>query len=250
VGVLFDQPALRGAAFGLSAADGRAHLVVKSQLDPKLAKQGTSGFRKFTPTLAADVPASAMAYLGVSNVAPALQRILAAAGSTSAQLGPLVTQLADPLKKVFPGEAAIVLTSAAPAPVLTIMGHAKDEAATRKTLAALPAAVRKSFSTAVFDGKVAVSTDPKGIAAVRAGGDRLPDGGQWSKTVGNHPESVSSLLFLNFSRLLTLGEQTGLAQSKAYQAAKADLSQVRAIGAYTSGSDSESTAEISLLITS
>jgi hypothetical protein len=249
-GVLFDQPALRGAAFGLSAADGRAHLVVKSQLDPKLAKQSTSGFQKFTPTLAADVPASAMAYLGVSNVAPALQRILAAAGSTSAQLGPLVTQLADPLKKVFPGEAAIVLTSAAPAPVLTIMGHAKDEAATRRTLAALPAAVRRSFATAVWDGKVAVSTDPKGIAAVRADGEHLPDGGQWSKTVGNHPESVSSLLFLNFSRLLTLGEQTGLAQSKAYQAAKADLSQVRAVGAYTSGSDSESTAEISLLITS
>ncbi|HEY4097330.1 MAG TPA: hypothetical protein VGM33_17545 [Baekduia sp.] len=249
-GVLFDQPALRGAAFGLSAAGDHARLVVKSQLDPKLAQHSGSGFTKFTPTLAADVPASAMAYLGVSNVGPALQRILAAAGTSSAQLQPLVGKLAAPLKRVFPGEAAIVLTSAAPAPVLTILAATKDDAATRKTLAALPATVRKSFTTAVWDGKVAVSTDPKGIAAVKAGGEHLTDSENWSKAVGNHPESVSSLLFLDFSRLLTLGEQTGLGQSSAYQAAKGDLVKVHAIGASTSGSDSESTAEISLLITS
>jgi hypothetical protein len=249
-GTLFDQPALRGAAFGVSAAGDRVRLVVKSQLDPKLARSTASGFTKFTPTLADAVPATAMAYLGVSNLAPALQRILAAAGSSSAQLKPLVGKLDKPLAQVFPGEAAIVLTSAAPAPVLTILAAAKDEAATRKALAGLPAAVRQSFSTAVWDGKVAVSTDPKGIAAMKAGGDHLTDTDQWSKAVGNHPDLVSSLLFLNFSRLLTLGEQTGLGQSSAYQAAKGDLSKVRAIGAHTSGNDSESTAEISLLITS
>ena len=60
---------------------------------------------------------------------------------------------------------------------------------------------------------------------------------------------MSSLLFLDFSRLLTLGEQTGLEASRAYQAAKADLEKVRAIGAHTSGNDSESTAEIALLLT-
>jgi hypothetical protein len=250
VGTLFDQPALRGAAFGVSAAGDRVRLVVKSQLDPKVARSTASGFEKFTPSLADDVPATAMAYLGVSNLAPALQRILAAAGTSSAPLKPLIGQLDEPLKQVFPGEAAIVLTSAAPAPVLTILAAARDEAATRRALAALPAAVRKSFTTAVWDGKVAVSTDPKGVAAMKAGGDRLTDTGQWTRAVGDHPELVSSLLFLNFSRLLTLGEQTGLGQSSAYQAAKGDLSKVRAIGAHTSGNDSESTAEISLLITS
>jgi hypothetical protein len=249
-GVLFDQPALRGAAFGLSAGGDRARLVVKSQLDPKLARSTASGFHKFKPTLAADVPASAMAYLGVSNVAPALQRVLAAAGSGSKGLAPLVGGLDQSLRKVFPGEAAIVLTSAAPAPVLTILAAAKDEAATRDALAALPAAVRKRFTTAVWDGKVAVSTDPKGIAAMKAGGRHLTDTAQWSKALGNHPDLVSSLVFLDFSRLLTLGEQTGLGRSSAYRGAKADLSKVRAIGAHTSGNDSESTAEISLLITS
>jgi hypothetical protein len=247
-GVLFDQPALRGAAFGLSASGDHARLVVKSQLDPAIARSTASGFRKFKPTLASEVPASAMAYLGVSNLAPALQRILAAAGTSSKQLQPLVGKLDRPLRKVFPGEAAIVLTSAAPAPVLTILAHADDESATRAALASLPAAVRKSFATAVWDRKVAVSTDPKGIEAMKAGGEHLTETGQWSKALGNHPESVSSVLFLDFSRLLTLGEQTGLGQSSAYQAAKGDLSKVRAIGAHTSGNDSESTAEIFLLI--
>ena len=43
-------------------------------------------------------------------------------------------------------------------------------------------------------------------------------------------------------------EETGLSASSAYRSAKADLQKVRAIGASTSGTSSESTAEISLLI--
>src|SRR4051794_8142820 len=250
-GVLFDQAALKGAAFGLSAEGDRIRLTVHSQLDPKLARSNTgAGFKPFTPTLAGDVPADAMAYLGVSNLAPALQRLIAAAGSSSATLKPLVGQLSAPLLKIFPGEAAIILTSKTPAPVLTLLAATKDEAGPRPALAQLPSAVRKSFTTAVWDGKVAVSTDPSGIAAVKAGGEHLADTDNFAKTVGNHPDRVSSLLFLNFSRLLTLGEATGLSDSSAYRAAKGDLQKVRAIGAATSGKSSESTAEISLLLTS
>jgi hypothetical protein len=250
-GVLFDQATLKGAAFGLSAAGDQVDVTVTSQLDPKLkaAAGAGSGFKPFTPTLASSVPADAMAYLGVSNLAPALQRLLAAAGSSSATLKSLAGALDKPLLKVFPGEAAIILTSSAPAPVLTLLAATEDEAAARKALADLPAAVRKTLSTAVWDGKVAVATDAKGIAAVKAGGKHLTDTANWQKTVGNHPESVSSLLFLNFNRLLELGEATGLSDSSAYRAAKADLQKVRAIGASTSGNDSESTAEISLLVT-
>jgi hypothetical protein len=241
-GTLFDQATLKGAAFGLSASGDHARLTVQSQLDPSLATgaaKAGSGFKPFHPTLASAVPADAMAYLGVSNLAPALQRLLAAAGAGSASLKPLVGSLDKPLLKVFPGEVAIILTSATPAPVLTLLAATKDEAG----------AVRKTLTSAVWDGKVAVSTDPKGIASVKAKGKHLTDLANWQKSVGNHPELVSSLLFLDFSRLLTLGEQTGLGASSAYRSAKADLQKVRAIGASTSGSTSESTAEISLLIT-
>jgi hypothetical protein len=249
-GVLFDQAALKGAAFGLSAAGDQATLTVQSQLDPKLKRSGSgAGFKPFSPQLVDAVPATAMAYLGVSNLAPALQRLLAAAGSSSSALKSLAGSLDEPLLKVFPGEVAVILTSSTPAPVLTLLAATKDEAATRKALAGLPAAVRATLATEVWDGKVAVATDAKGIAAVKGGGKRLVDTANWQKTVGNHPESVSSLLFLDFTRLLKLGEATGLSDSSAYRAAKADLQKVRAIGATTSGNSSESTAEISLLLT-
>jgi hypothetical protein len=250
-GVLFDQAALKGAAFGLSASGDKALLSVHSLLDPKLArtaKTGT-GFKPFKPTLASSVPADAMAYLGVSNLAPALQRLLAAAGSSSATLKSLATSLQGPLLKVFPNESAVILQSATPAPILTLLAATKDESASRKALAGLPAAVRRTLSTAVWDGKVAVSTSPKGIASVKGDGKHLTDTDNWSKAVGNHPDLVTSLLFLDFSRLLTLGEDTGLSASSAYRSAKADLQKVRAVGASTSGSNSESTAEISLLVT-
>jgi hypothetical protein len=251
-GVLFDQPSLVGAAFGIGAKGERVSLTVKSQLDPKLKASGGgagSSFKAFAPTLASAVPADAMAYLGVSNLGPALQRLLAAAGSSSDTIQQLAGSLDGPLLKAFPGEAAVVLTEATPAPILTVVAHAKDPAAARKALGALPASVRKTLSSAVFDGKVAVSTDPKGIAAVRAKGRRLADTANFRKAVGNHPNALSSLLFLDFTRLLTLGEATGLGDSSAYQAAKDDLTRVRAIGASTTGNDSESTAEISLLVT-
>jgi hypothetical protein len=254
-GVLFDQATLKGAAFGLSARGDQVKVRVESQLDPRLRRSGSgassgTGFKPFRPTLASEVPANAMAYLGVSNLAPALNRLLAAAGTQSRTLQPLVGSLSAPLLKVFPGEAAIILTEKTPAPVLTILARTSDENATRQALARLPAAVRRAFATAVWDGKVAVSTDPSGIAAVRAGGRHLADTANFTKSVGNHPDAVSSLLFLDFSRLLGLAEATGLGSSSAYKAAKADLQKVRAIGAATSGNDSESTAEITLLLTS
>jgi hypothetical protein len=248
IGVLFDQPALRGAAFGLEPQGEGAHLVVRSVLDPATARRNTSGFKPFEPSLQDAVPARAMAYLGVSNLGPALRRLLSAAGAGSDQLGAIVGDIDPNLLKLFQGESAIVLLPAAPAPVLALVARTSDEAATRQALAKLPAALRRAFKTAVFDGKVVVATSQAGIDAIRDPGTRLTDTDQWRKAVGDHPDRVSSLVFLDFSRLLQLGEQTGLGDSRAYQAYKRDLQQVRAIGAHTSGSGSESTAEISLLL--
>ena len=104
-GVLFDQAALKGAAFGVSAHDDQVKLDVESQLDPKL-KTGAntgSGFKPFKPALVDDVPDSAMAYLGVSNLAPALQRLLAAAGTSSATLKPLVGPAQQAAVEGLPG---------------------------------------------------------------------------------------------------------------------------------------------------
>ena len=66
--------------------------------------------------------------------------------------------------------------------------------------------------------------------------------------LGDRPDEVASLGFLDFSQLLELGEQTGLNDSRAYLAARDDLSRIRAVGVSSSGDEGETTAEILLSI--
>jgi hypothetical protein len=246
--VLFDQPALTAAGFALSAQQRGARLVVRSVLDPKRRGTGGSGFKPFEPTLDEAVPEGAMAYLGVRGLAGALARVLSAAGNDAQALAPLVGRLDPEILKVFQGEAAVLLLPSVPAPVLAIVAKADDEAAARRAIGRLPAAVRRAFSAEVFDGKLVVSTTAAGVRAVEDDKRKLVDSPDYRAVAGQHPSRVSSLVFLDFNRLLQLGEQTGLDESRAYLQVKDDLAKVRAVGAFSSGNATESTAEISLLI--
>jgi hypothetical protein len=105
------------------------------------------------------------------------------------------------------------------------------------------------FDYGVFDGKLVVSTQIAGIDAIRKQDKRLPGTDPWKGVmsgVGQKP--VTSLVFLDFSQLLRLGEQTGLNDSRAYLAVKDDLQKVRAIGARSQSGKDQSTAEITLSI--
>ena len=55
---------------------------------------------------------------------------------------------------------------------------------------------------------------------------------------------VTSLIFLDFSQLLRLAEQTGLNDSRAYLAVKDDLTRVRAVGVRSTGEGEDTTSEI------
>jgi hypothetical protein len=244
-GTLVDQPALRGAAFALSPAGPGARLTVRSILDADLQRR-LGGSKPFRPTLASELPAGAMAYLGVGDLKPALRRL----ARTSGGLGDLVADLPDEVLRLFSGEAAVMLSPASPAPIMSIVARTDDENAARERLRKLPARMKRVFVGDVFDGKVALATSREGLRALRAGGPRLDETPRWNSVAKVDGDSrVSSVLFLDFSRLLTLAEQTGLDSSSAYRAVRDDLSKVGAIGARTSGSDRETTSEIVLLIT-
>jgi hypothetical protein len=281
-GVLLDQPALVGAALGVTAEAHAAKVTIRSELDRRPRSTGPDApFKPFVPSLQDDAPAGALAYLGVSNVASAAKRIIGAAGTSSGSITQLLTALRQRLGasaqgRLFRGETAIVLTPSVPAPTLTVMARTKDEARTRASLLALQAPLAKAltiqgapapkfvrrgdtfqlrlvrgleFDYAVFDGKLVVSTQPAGIEAVRKAGARLPSSDGWKQTVGEKTGNpITSLVFLDFSQLLRLGEQTGLNQSRAYLGVKDDLQKVRAIGARSQSGDGESTAEITLSI--
>jgi hypothetical protein len=281
-GVLLDQPALKGAGIGLVAHDTSARLVVRSELDPKIKRNST--FKSFKPTLQAQTPQGVLGYLGVTGLSTALNRVLAATGPSTAGLGQLLKRAGAQLDKqsggrlskqvldVLKGEVGVTLTSALPAPVLTITANAKKE--TAGTLAQLETPIARllgknarfrtanvagqsahvvkagalQLAYAVFDGKLVISTATSGIAAVARGGKGLDQQAAFKAVSGDTPGSVSSLLFLDFTELLRLGEQTGLGDSRAYQSVRDDLQKVRAVGAWSSGAGDESTAEINLSI--
>jgi hypothetical protein len=281
-GVLLDQPALKGTGIGLVANDTSARLVVRSELDPKIKRSST--FKLFAPTLQSQTPQGVLGYLGVSGLSTALNRVLAATGPGAAGIGQLLKRAGTQLDKqsggrltkqvldVLKGEVGVTLTSALPAPVLTITAHAKN--GTAGTLAQLETPIARllgknarfrtanvagqtahvlkagglQLAYAVFNGNLVISTATSGIAAVIRGRDRLDNQPAFKAVGGDTPRSVSSVLFLDFTELLRLGEQTGLGDSRAYQSVRDDLQKVRAVGAWSSGAGDESTAEINLSI--
>jgi hypothetical protein len=59
---------------------------------------------------------------------------------------------------------------------------------------------------------------------------------------------MTSLLFLDLSQLLSLGEQTGLTTSAQFPALRADLKRIQAVGLESTSGEAESTAELFLQI--
>ena len=157
-GTLLDQPGLRGAAFGVTAEDEGARLTVTSMLDGK-RRSGT--FKPFTPSMAADVPDEALAYIGLAGLSTATTRLLGAAdGGQLSALGPLLARARTALSKqsggrldedllaLFRREVAVAISPAVPAPILTIIARTEDEAATRRTLARLQKPLAKILGPA------------------------------------------------------------------------------------------------------
>ncbi len=87
-----------------------------------------------------------------------------------------------------------------------------------------------------------------GVRRLRDADGEITDAEGFDEVLGDRPDEVGSLGFLDFSQLLELGEQTGLNDSRAYLAARDDLQKIRAVGVNSSGSEEETTAEILLSI--
>ena len=184
---------------------------------------------------------------------------------------------------LFRGEVALSLTASLPSPYLTVIARTSDEARTRTALGKLQAPLVQLFlpqtaqpgqaptfaerdigggvqafsldlaagvqiNYAVFGGKLVISTNLEGVRAVKRARGSLTDNGSYQATLGGRPKRVTSLVFLDFSQLLGLGERTGLNANRSYLAVRNDLRRIRALGASTSGGGTESTTELRLQI--
>jgi Protein of unknown function (DUF3352) len=179
------------------------------------------------------------------------------------------------LLALFEGEVALVIQPATPAPIFSIVTATEDDGGTRRTLDRLRAPLARllrpegepelqwdpvdlegtdawtlrlpngaSVTYAVADGKLILSTTPDGVSRIVDADESIEDADAFDDVLGDRPDRVGTLGFLDFSQLLELGEQTGLNDSRAYLAARDDLRQIRAIGVSSSSSEGESTAEI------
>jgi hypothetical protein len=222
-----------------------------------------------------------LAYLGVRGFDRAGTRLLSAAGAQAEVVAQLIAaaraalgqrrsaeverHLVEPLR----GEVAILLGAPGTQTVLTLIARSRDEAATRRALAALGTPLRRvlrdlkvtsatvegvpstvfragdrfQLHAAAFDGRLVLSTSQAGLAAAHEPESSLASANAF-EAVTDLPDEVGAVGFLDFDQLLKLGERTGLNTSRAYQAVRSDLAQVRSVGFSSSGNGGDTTAEI------
>ncbi len=240
---VLDQPGLRGLAFAVRPSDAGAAVAIRSAIDP--AAQREPGGTVSAEAIGA-VPDGALAALVVGRLGSSLTRLGRLTGAAPGQAG--LFSLSPAVRALFKGPSTVTLGRDGAAVVLTITTRTADEAAARAALAALPARRGARLPWRVSDGRIVIGTRRSGLNA-GAGRPPLERSAAWRRlfaAIGTSP--ASSLLFLDFRKLLVLAEQTGLGSDPAYRAVKADLGRIAAIGARAQSRPGESTVDLSLLI--
>jgi Protein of unknown function (DUF3352) len=101
---------------------------------------------------------------------------------------------------------------------------------------------------AVFHGLVVISTSLDGIAAITERGHALGQEQEFRQAMAGSPERVGSLLFLDSSQLLSLGEQMGITRGARLLALKPDLAHIHAVALNSTSGEDDTTAELYLQI--
>ncbi|UGS35799.1 DUF3352 domain-containing protein [Capillimicrobium parvum] len=268
-GVVLDRPNLRGTAVAVQAEDPGLVLTVAADVPGRKAQP-------LDPALLSSVPKNALAYFGSRGLDQSAGRLLAAAGTSA--LGDLIRQgrralgaegarsVGEDLLALLERETAVVLLPGVPAPTLLVMAKTENEERTRAALKRLTDALpgllpggkvtqadgvtkvtsdQAELDATVSDGKLMISTGMVGIDAARSSNGGIEDADAFKATVPDaRSGDVTSLVFLDFSQLLRLAEQTGLNDSRAYLAVKDDLTRVRAVGVRSTGEGEDTTSEI------
>jgi hypothetical protein len=281
-----DSAATAGVAASISVDGDSVSVTLRSHLDPDRAESAPGFFSAlptFEPTLASDVGADALAYLGVGSPADSVQSLLSQAAteapalkraygqvagslrksgkiSIARDLLPLLgTQVAlavEPVAAAAPQTPGVVATPGVPYVSLLAEGIDSQKAAAALALLQRPlteALVPKSgevggrvsafeplqiagveaqslavsanveLTYATYDDRLAVATDPLGIAQARAGGDGLAESEAFGRVTAGFPDEVSLIAYLDLRDLIALGEQIGLATDPGYATLAPDL---------------------------
>ncbi len=262
----------------LAELSGHPSALIAPKLPSVLPANATLMFDVSDLARAAPELLSAGTTAGIAGqVGPLLRRLGAALAAEGVNV--------HSLDSIFAGETAVLITPPGPlstSPSLAIVARTSNPAQTRTTLASLEVPLAQLFPApnagpgqapefddvqiagitahelslttglkidyAVADGLVVVSTSRSGIAAVLGSRRSLASQSEFQTALDGRPQRVSSLLFLDFSQLLSLGEQTGLARSAGSGALTPDLQSIRAVGMDSTSGEADTTAELFLQI--
>ncbi len=112
----------------------------------------------------------------------------------------------------------------------------------------LPVSRNVELTYATYDDRLAVSTDPLGIAQARAAGDGLAETETYQRVTDGFPDEVSLIAYLDLRDLISLGEQIGLATDPAYVPLASDLRtlEAAAVAVTDDGEDIRTDATLSI----
>lgn len=207
---------------------------------------------EFEPELDEEAGESSIGYLAVGEAGPTLADLAEQAGGAAESLRGLSARLrrqagVDPLSELLPalgGQAALVAEPTDGVPFASLIVDDVDEERASQALARLQRPVLRALGTAggarvlrfeesevdgvavrsvqvsptvnlsyaVFDGMLVLSTDPAGIARVRADGDSLADSDAYERATGDLPDRVSALVFVNLDELFGQVTRTDLVE--------------------------------------
>ena len=247
IAAMIDRPALSGAAISLSAGAGGAEIRIHSALGG--ARSGGGGARRagratrsrpisFAPTLQSVLPAGSTLMLDVDGLDRAAPELLVARTPNEAVTRSELAQLEAPLTALFPAPGS------GPG---QIPGLA-DQQVGGVTVHELGLGPGLQIDYAVFDGLVVVSTSVAAIDQVASRSHSLADEQTYKTALSARPDELTSVLFTDFSQLLSLGEQTGLTSGERVRELLPDLAKVRAIGLSSTNGESDTTTELRLEI--
>ena len=106
-----------------------------------------------------------------------------------------------------------------------------------------------NLSYALFDGKLVISTDPAGVAQVKADSDNLADSGAYEKATDDLPDEVSALVFLNLDELFgQIRDRTDLAEDPFFANLSVLFENASSLGLAVNGSDERIRTELFLAL--
>jgi hypothetical protein len=209
---------MSGVTVSLSPASGGIKVHIHTALLSSLASLSGARAQPFEPSVEGMLPSGSLLSFETSALDKVAPRILGAGAAV--KLGGQIAPLQAPVFNTMQ------------------VGYT--------TVQQLALAPGLQFDYTVTRGVVAIATSVDGIKAVLERRRTLADDAAYRSALPDRPERVSSLLFLDFSQLLSLGEQTGLTGSATYRAFQGDLDKIRAIGLSSTGGKADSTAELFL----